>query len=463
MKRVFILLNMLVTSFCFVACGKENVTDGVGSENIATEQIGGDVSAEQMSGEISAEQMMIDSIAAVERFVSLGGFYFADERDGILYKAINIGTQTWMAENLNYDMVGYSWCYDNNIENCNKYGRLYTRDAAMITCPAGWHLPSKEEWNALFAFVGGEEVSLKSTLWGGVDSFGFSVLPGGALRYDGNFVGDLAVFWSSTMYVDLSNSGNHNYSASFSGDLGSSSHLNMAIGMFSYNTGGNSVRCILGPSESVLASSSSSQSRPKSSSSVFVRSSSSKTANNLAGTFTDARDGKVYKTVTIGSQTWMAENLKYKLQYYEEGNSFCYEGKSSNCSKYGYLYDGTAATISACPSGWHLPYYGEWSALITAAGGNGAALKLKSKTGWNGGTNGIDSFGFSVLPAGYRDIEGLDVIFDKEAEETYFWSAENESEFSGRVWNFSMHSADVDTYYNFKGPYVAYSIRCVKD
>lgn len=450
MKRTSILPVVLAASLCFFTCSVENVADGVGSENIATEQIG---------GEVSAEQLMADSIAAVERFVSLGGFYFTDDRDGILYKAINIGNQTWMAENLNYDVAGYSWCYGNNAENCKKYGHLYTRDVAMFACPVGWHLPSEEEWRTLSAFVGGEEKSLKSTLWGGFDSFGFSVLPGGALMHDGNFVGDLAVFWSSTMYMG----GNDNICAFFFGGLGSSSRLSIGIGTFSYKIGGNSVRCILGPSESVPASSSSSQSRPKSSSSVFVRSSSSKTANNLAGTFTDARDGKVYKTVTIGSQTWMAENLKYKLKYYEEGNSFCYEGKSSNCSKYGYLYDGTAATTSACPSGWHLPCYAEWSALITAAGGNGAALKLKSKTGWNGGANGIDSFGFSVLPAGYRDIEGLDVIFDKEGEEAYFWSAEYYSEFSGRVWNFSMYSADVDTYYNFMGPYVTYSIRCVKD
>jgi uncharacterized protein (TIGR02145 family) len=117
-----------------------------------------------------------------------------------------------------------------------------------------------------------------------------------------------------------------------------------------------------------------------------------------SGEFTDARDGKKYKTVKIGSQTWMAENLNYKPS---AGYSLCYDNKESNCDKYGRLYDfGTAE--KACPSGWHLSSDTDWSNLVKAAGGAAAAhAKLKAKSGWSNG-NGTDDFGFSALPGGNR-------------------------------------------------------------
>ncbi len=121
--------------------------------------------------------------------------------------------------------------------------------------------------------------------------------------------------------------------------------------------------------------------------------------NSNVGTMTDSRDGKKYKTVKIGSQIWMAENLNYRTR-----DSYCYEDKISNCDKYGRLYTWDAA-ITACPSGWHLPTHAEWETLVTAVGGeSGAGTKLKSTSGWLKDGNGSDSFGFSALPAGERNL-----------------------------------------------------------
>lgn len=159
--------------------------------------------------------------------------YFIDERDGRTYKIAVIDTQIWMAENLNYE-TDNSYCYDDDPENCAKYGRLYTWAAAMDSagvfslnakrcgylsnqcdptdpvrgiCPEGWHLANDEEWNALFFAAGGNDSvvkKLKATSgWNdeknGSDDYGFSLLPAGFRYDDGRYLneGGLAVFWTS--------------------------------------------------------------------------------------------------------------------------------------------------------------------------------------------------------------------------------------------------------------------------
>jgi len=103
--------------------------------------------------------------------------------------------------------------------------------------------------------------------------------------------------------------------------------------------------------------------------------------------FTDSRDGKEYKTVQIGEQVWMAQNLDY---HGSDGYlGLCYGAKPKeeimnleNCKKYGRLYDWEEAN-QACPKGWHLPTKGEWQTLVNFAGGDEVAgKKLKAKSGW---------------------------------------------------------------------------------
>lgn len=110
---------------------------------------------------------------------------FTDQRDGQTYNIVQIGNQCWFAENLNYE-TGNSWCYDNNVANCNTYGRLYDWQTALTACPTGWHLPSDEEWTELTSYLGSNAGGkMKSTTgWespnkDATNSSGFSGLPGG--------------------------------------------------------------------------------------------------------------------------------------------------------------------------------------------------------------------------------------------------------------------------------------------
>ena len=169
---------------------------------------------------------------------------FTDERDGQVYKTIVIGEQTWMAQNLNYE-VENSYCYADDLKMCKKYGRLYTWAAAIDSvslandednpldcgyekvceisgnikgvCPDGWHLPSKEEWTALLALAGDESdacVALRATReWNDYDAYpaatndlGFSAFAVSGRDDEGHFGqnGSITHFLSSSdLYLKL--------------------------------------------------------------------------------------------------------------------------------------------------------------------------------------------------------------------------------------------------------------------
>ena len=173
------------------------------------------------------------------------------------------------------------------------------------------------------------------------------------------------------------------------------------------------------------------------------------------GTMTDSRDGQTYKTVSIGTQTWMAQNLNYEI-----ANSYCYKDSASYCTKYGRLYTWAAAT-TACPDGWHLPTQAEWNTLFTAVGGPSTAGKvLKSTSGWYSSGNGSDAYSFSALPAGYyRYDNGL---YDGGGYSAGFWiSTENGSVVSayGMYLDCGNDHASLGNYYVVDG----LSVRCLKD
>ncbi len=162
----------------------------------------------------------IDSFTTLKEDTAQSGTF---TYQGKTYKTITIGGKEWMAENLAYDVGDGCWAYYNDESNVATYGRLYNWEAAKAACPAGWHLPTDEEWKQLEMAIGmsqsevdktgdrgtNEGSKLKATSgWenngNGTDDFGFSALPGGYSDHDGYFylIGKLGFWWTATKYDD---------------------------------------------------------------------------------------------------------------------------------------------------------------------------------------------------------------------------------------------------------------------
>ncbi|WP_407450819.1 FISUMP domain-containing protein [Fibrobacter sp.] len=226
---------------------------------------------------------------------------------------------------------------------------------------------------------------------------------------------------------------------------------------------------------------------------------------NLEGaenTFIDARDGKSYKTVTIGTQVWMAENLN--IDYQVNGvsyGSYCYYNKDANCDTYGRLYTWGAAMDSAgiyssdgkgcgnenectpakrvrgvCPEGWHLPNDKEWDTLLTYAGrdSNKSFASLKASSGWEEKCNGTDSLGFSAKPAGIGDSRYINdpssafsepsVGYEGLTQIAAYWISDIiESAVSNIHFDVEFRSAYNLDGIGYKGKFYALSVRCIKD
>lgn len=205
------------------------------------------------------------------------------------------------------------------------------------------------------------------------------------------------------------------------------------------------------------------------------------------GTLTDDRDGQTYKTVKIGDQWWMAENLNL-----ETPNSFCWGDNPERCEKYGRLYTWSAVMDSAavwsgaglncgyghdcypvypvyglCPVGWHVPTFNEWRTLFGAVGGvqnpeylydaDNAGNKLKSSGNWQY-FSGTDAYGFNVIPVGYKGSEGA---YYNEYREAYFWTSSEHRWYHALVVKFGEFHEDVEIGDWMK--YFGLSVRCVRN
>jgi uncharacterized protein (TIGR02145 family) len=338
---------------------------------------------------------------------------YVRDRQNHIYRTVRIDSLEWMAQNME-SVVDSSWFFQNSKDSGYKYGRLYSWTAAMGLpdscsslyctdlikneqtgiCPTDWHLPSDDEWYALGGAVSSANQLKSGHGWynngNGIDKLGFAALSGGYREYDGVFTHNLTsgFWWSSTPTTELSA-----YRRGID-------YLNEHIADRPENikTLGFSVRCV----KRVLF--------------------------------------PVIKSVSIGTQTWMVENMNVKTD-----SSWWYGGSSSpdSAKGYGRLYSWTAAMAlpdscntksctdligpkhrGICPNGWHIPNASEWDTLGSYANASGtltanvAGAALRSASGWS--TANPDSLGFKATPTGYRDADGN---YHNAGQSSFLWTA----------------------------------------
>lgn len=493
--------------------------------------------ASPLSATDAANKAYVDAL--MDKVMQLQAGSGAKDIEGNTYKAVKIGNQLWMAENLkttkyndgtaipgvtdnaawsNLTTPGYCWLNNDNA-NKNVYGAIYnwyTVNTGNL-CPIGWHVSSYDEWITLITYVGGHDVAgrkLKATSgWenngNGTDDYGFAALPGdGRNGSNGEFrgAGLGCGFWSSTRdtHGELRASIMH----------WSVGHLELAV---TQEIEGYSVRCLMDgltllPSVITNAVSDITSSTATSGGNVTndggapviargvcwsinpnPTTANSKTidgngtgnftsrltilvanttfymrayATNNVGTnygdqvsfITDKSDikdiifnpnltygtvvdvdGNTYKTIQIGTQTWMAENLK--TTKYSDGTAlplvtdsiewksqlgpvYCWynNDEASYKSIYGALYNWYAvAHLNLCPTGWHVPDDYAWDTLLLNLDANasygfgavivsaiaGGKLKEAGMAHWNNPNIGAtNETGFTALPGGSRSGSG---------------------------------------------------------
>ena len=236
------------------------------------------------------------------------------------------------------------------------------------------------------------------------------------------------------------------------------------------------------PSSSSVVESSSSVAESSSSleiesSSSITLSSSSETPTVMSiydaenNTLTDLRDNKVYKTVTIGEQIWMAENLNYMPEdtagTIYSGGTVCGGGAqnskedSEKCDIFGRLYlrkvalNKTTASNrqGICPDGWSIPKKEDWEKLISHLGEN-VVLKIKGDS-WES-TPGTNESGFSAIPAG--NYNNSVIGYDNLSRAYFFyWNSKSDPYF------LRIRDEENDLYYSYGATYMMYSVRCIKE
>ena len=524
-------LSMTILAF-LVACSDDNSSstnvDDLSSESLeaSSSSLGSDSSSSDESSSSGAmpesSSSLVCSSSAVKSSSSIVAVpcktetkdnckygTLIDERDGQSYRTVEIGRQVWMAENLNYAYLqptatldSSSWCYDNDSANCETYGRLYLWSAAVDSaalfskegfgcgyepdspsscfnlknapirgvCPAGWHMPSPDEWLELFLKPDYSSIPLRSRNgWedglAGTDDYGFDVLPSG--------FGDFADYSKVEFYLK-------GKATDFCTRDNVYMTLEYALGE-SFGEGvwavlpALPVRCV---KDTVLG------------------------LDVSHGTMTDYRDGQVYKTVTIGGQTWMAENLNYAyLQPTDEfdSSSWCYDNNPDNCKEYGRLYLWSAVMDSValfsddgkdcgclhiegvhgamvseaclnlssirgiCPEKWHVPSKKELDELSTKL--NTYARLIKSTDGWQDEGNGSNALGMNILPSGIYDIVEKG-SFKYVHYGAYIWSTTairpNEM-MNTPVYAMKLLANSPQIAVDYMSVGNAYSVRCIKD
>lgn len=456
-----------------------------------------------------------------------------DERDNQVYRTVKIGEQNWMAQNLNFK-VENSLCYKDDTTYCAKYGRLYDWPTAMDNeglfsengegcdgkkqcspifpvqgiCPDGWHLPNGAEVLRLLNFVKGDDsVTFASKLksaagWkyqyeNGSDDYGFSVLPAGEFLAFFSDEGEEATFWYSSDDASLMEFENllTRKNRVFLGET-TAEQARYSIRCIENLSGCNKDRVgeTIRKDSSLFYCTAKGWVDIKSSLSPYVPKEVYLNSEIKYDSIVDKRDNQVYKTVKIGEQVWMAQNLNYSDSINTpslKGKTWCYNNKDEYCNVAGRLYTWAAAIDSValatdtdkpldcgfgkecnlstkirgiCPDGWHLPDTTDWKILKKEAVSlNKSGSVLKSQRSWLPKFGmyhheNSDFVGFSAISSGYYSNE----IFDRKGFDAYFLSSteyDNDKMYHMRL----VHNSDyvaLNANWDKSG---GYSVRCVKD
>lgn len=502
--------------------------------------------------------------------------YLKDGRDGKVYRTVGIGTQVWMAQNLDHIVSG-SWSDSNSPDSARKYGQHYFWTTALGLddscrakvcsaqvlsrrmqgiCPSGWHVPSDSEWNVFQNHIDGgnqnEAVLLRATSgWRqdtyyvqSLDSYGFRAVPAG----DGSGTGGSmssgygTAWWSTketgasivdTRGVSFLTSGMTSYNRSKSmglslrcladdlaGDAGLASmgvREGRLVPAFS-PTVTDYADTVAGDVESVTVTPVASSATatvscavgngdfvPGNCTASLMAGASTRLSVKVAhpggafaiyrvllfrqplpvgsptaypwmagfpyGTLPDPRDGRTYRTIRIGSRTWMAENLAFRVD-----SSWCYENDTSKCSDFGRLYQWAAAMAldssynsklwngkvrrqGICPSGWHVPNDTEWTDLRTAAASTYRidGKRLMAQSSWTTPL-GVDALGFRALAGGSRTYLGAFANLGLKGT----WISATE-QFGSYMMGIGMQGTKADVTDQGFGKEGAVSLRCVMD
>ena len=193
--------------------------------------------------------------------------------------------------------------------------------------------------------------------------------------------------------------------------------------------------------------------------------------------FFDSRDSTYYRYITIGDQTWMADNLRYVGNIPYGGST---KASTESYWYYNNLYNWTAATSGICPTGWHLPSADEWNQLFSflrshseyqCGSSNSIGKSLASTTGWNSSSTDCtpgntpsdnNSSGFNARPMGYWGSATGNGAYVDQGNVACFWSSTVDTGIQqAKYFAFGYNGFDVSLY--SQGKYYAYNVRCVKD
>ena len=191
-------------------------------------------------------------------------------------------------------------------------------------------------------------------------------------------------------------------------------------------------------------------------------------------------DGNTYKTVKIGTQEWMTENLN--VEHYRNGDpipevkdlkewerlttgAWCYyDNDSKNGKTYGKLYNGYAVNdpLGLEPNGWHIPREAEWTKLSEYFGGKEVAGgKLKATTlWWSPNAGATNESGFTAFPGG---ATGLDPMFGKVGKYGWFWSCSVNLDKDYDAYCRYLDYDDPNFFHTYINKFAGMSCRCIKD